>query len=76
MDRAQDTSRILKTFGLSQTLQYQALMYGCALAYHASLDGKAPKLHILRVALKGVNQRQRVFAFIKIFAEAFLRSVL
>lgn len=51
-------------------------MYGHGLTGNAALNEDAPELHILRVALKGMDQREGVFAFVEIFAKPFLRCVL
>jgi hypothetical protein len=76
MKALQNKRREIETLGPRQVLEYKSLMYRTRLTCYTPLNKRASKLHILRVLLKGVNQGKRVFALVKIFAEAFLGSIL
>ena len=76
MEILQHQCRELETLRISKMYQYKALMCCVRVARHSPLDKGAPELHILWVFLKGVDQRKRVFAFVKIFAEPLLRCIL
>lgn len=41
-----------------------------------TLKKHAAELHVLRLVVKGVNERKGVFSFVKVFAETLLLGIL
>ena len=72
----QQVARVAQAPSLLHMFQDEVFLLQCALPCNATLDQQVVQLQGIRGVVERVNQGQRVFAFIEVFAEAFLCGIL